>query len=284
MGKGGKNGGRRKGRRTTSTVLAAPERDRISRKEFDAELERLQVELIKLQGWISANGLRVVVLFEGRDSAGKGGMIKRITEHLNPRMVHTVALPKPNDRERGQWYFQRYIEHLPGAGEMVLFDRSWYNRAGVEAVMGFCTPTELDEFLRSCPSFERMLIDSGIRLVKYWLEVGADSQMKRFKDRIDRPTKRWKISPMDAAAREHFYDYSRARDVMFAHTDTPDSPWFIVPSDDQRRARLNCITHLLTMIPYEEILPKPVKLPPLQDPGDYVESPLTARRVVPQIF
>jgi polyphosphate kinase len=279
MGKGGKG----KARRAAPAGTATEERERISRKEFEAELERLQVELIKLQGWIAAKGLRVVVLFEGRDSAGKGGMIKRITAHLNPRMVHTVALPKPSDRERGEWYFQRYIEHLPTAGEMVLFDRSWYNRAGVEAVMGFCSATELDEFLRSCPSFERMLTDSGIILIKYWLEVGADSQLKRFQDRIDRPTKRWKISPMDVAARERFYDYSRARDVMFAHTDTPDSPWFVVPSDDQRRARLNCISHLLTMIPYEEIPPEPVKLPRLQHPGDYVEPPLDAYRVVPQI-
>ncbi len=256
----------------------------IRNKDYERELEKLQIELVKLQEWIKFKGLRVVVVFEGRDAAGKGGTIKRITESLNPRYCRVVALGTPTEREKTQWYFQRYAAHLPAAGEMVLFDRSWYNRAGVERVMGFCTPDEHAEFLRSCPEFERMLIRSGIILIKYWFSVSDVEQEKRFQDRIDDPTKRWKLTPMDLEARRRWLDYSRAKDEMFAHTDIKQAPWYVVNSDNQKRARLNCIHHLLNLIPYEDLTPEPISLPPRQSEKGYVRPPMTDQTFVPEVY
>lgn len=235
---------------------------KLSRKEYGKELSKLQIELVKLQEWIRVKGLRVLVIFEGRDAAGKGGTIKRITECLNPRICRVVALGVPTDREKSQWYFQRYVPHLPAAGEMVILDRSWYNRAGVERVMGFCTKPELKEFLRACPEFEKMLIRSGIILIKYWFAISEEEQERRFQARLEDVTKRWKLGPMDLASREKWDEYSRARDEMFARTDTEQSPWFVVDADSKRRARLSCIRHLLGMIPFEDLTPPPVELPP----------------------
>ena len=240
------------------------ERLKLGNKFYETELLRLQIELVKLQEWVKAKGLKVVVIFEGRDAAGKGGAIKRFTEALNPRICRVEALPKPNDVESTQWYFQRYVARLPAAGEIVLFDRSWYNRAGVERVMGFCTEDEYREFLRSCPEFEKMLIRSGIILIKYWFSVSDEEQEKRFRDRIDDPTKRWKLSPMDLASRSRWVEYSRAKDEMFSYTDTKQSPWYVVNADDKKRARLNCISHLLSLIPYQDLTPEPLQLPPRQ--------------------
>ena len=231
-------------------------REKMKKKDYEKELARLQIELVKLQEWIKAQGLKVVVLFEGRDAAGKGGAIKTITECLNPRYARVVALGTPTEREKTQWYFQRYVPHLPAAGEMVLFDRSWYNRAGVERVMGFCTEDEYQEFLRSCPEFERMLIRSGIILIKYWFSVSDEEQERRFQARIDDPTKRWKLSPMDLESRSKWVEYSRAKDAMFAYTDIKQSPWYVVNADDKKRARLNVIAHLLSMIPYQDLTPR----------------------------
>ena len=234
--------------------LASEEiRPKLKEKYYLEELQRLQQELFKLEDWVRVKGLKVVVIFEGRDAAGKGGVIKRITEALNPRFCKVVALPVPTEREKTQWYFQRYIAHLPAAGEMVLFDRSWYNRAGVERVMGYCSEEEYQEFLRSCPEFERMLIRSGIVLIKYWLSVSDAEQERRFQKRIADPMRRWKLSPMDLEGRVRWVEYSKAKDEMFAYTDTKQSPWYVVNADDKKRARLNLISHLLTMIPYEEI-------------------------------
>ena len=234
--------------------------------DYDRELARLQIELVKLQEWIRHEGLRVVVLFEGRDAAGKGGAIKRIAEALNPRICRIAALAAPTEREQTQWYFQRYVAHLPAAGEMVLFDRSWYNRAGVEHVMGFCTEAQYNEFLQSCPEFERMLLRSGILLVKYWFSVSDEEQERRFQERMRTPTKRWKLSPMDLESRRRWADYSRAKDEMFAVTDTRHSPWFVVNSDDKKSARLNVIRHLLSLIPYRDLTPERLELPALQSP------------------
>ena len=233
----------------------------LTNKQYEAELQKLQVELIKLQAWIKEKGLKVVVIFEGRDAAGKGGTIKRITEKLNPRIVRVVALPVPTEREKTQWYFQRYVQHLPAAGEMVLFDRSWYNRAGVERVMGFCTEDEVREFFRSVPEFEAMLIRSGIILIKYWFSVSDEEQERRFRARINDITRRWKLSPMDMASRTKWVEYSKAKDEMFRYTDTKQSPWYVVNSDDKKIARLSCISHLLSMIPYEDLTPEPIELP-----------------------
>ena len=252
---------------------------KLKRKAYEKELARLQVELVKLQEWIKQEGLKVVVLFEGRDAAGKGGVIKRITEPLNPRVCRVVALAAPTEREKTQWYFQRYAAHLPAAGEIVLFDRSWYNRAGVERVMGYCTEKEVEEFFHSCPEFERMLIRSGIILIKYWFSVSDAEQERRFQQRIHDPTKRWKLSPMDLESRHRWVEYSRAKDEMFAHTDLKHSPWYVVNADDKRRARLNCITHLLSMIPYKDLTPKPIKLPSLRK-GAYVRPPITDQTFV----
>ena len=238
---------------------------RMPKDTYERELERLQRELVKLQDWVHREGLKVCILFEGRDAAGKGGAIKRIVERTNPRVVRVVALPKPTERERTQWYFQRYVAHLPAAGEIVLFDRSWYNRAGVEKVMGFCTDDEYDEFLRSCPDFERMLTRSGIILVKFWFSVSDEEQERRFAERIRRPEKRWKLSDMDLQSRTRWVDYSIAKDRMFAHTDTKASPWWVVDADDKRRARLNCIRHIVDAIPYADVPPPELVLPPRQD-------------------
>jgi len=248
---------------------------------YKAELLRLQEELVKLQQWVRDRGERVVVVFEGRDAAGKGGVIKRVTEHLNPRSCRVAALPTPSEREQGEWYFQRYIARLPTKGEIVLFDRSWYNRAGVERVMGFCTDEQYERFLRQCPALERMLIDDGIFLVKYWFSVSDDEQERRFRARIDDPLKRWKVSPMDLASRTKWVEYSKAKDEMFAHTDVPDSPWFEVEADEKKRARINCIAHLLSVIPYtNETLPKP-KLPKRPSGKDYKRPPRDRFTYVP---
>lgn len=257
---------------------------KLSKKAYEKELSKLQVELVKLQESIKATGMKVVVIFEGRDTAGKGGTIKRITESLNPRVCRVVALGTPTDREKTQWYFQRYVPHLPAAGEMVLFDRSWYNRAGVERVMEFCTEEEYQEFMRSCPEFERMLVRSGIILIKYWLSVDADEQERRFKDRIKNPTKRWKLSPMDLESRKRWVEYSKAKDQMFAHTDIKQAPWYVIDSHDKRKARLNCISHLLSTIPYEDLTPAPIELPPRQEETGYVRPPMSDQTFVPQVY
>ena len=250
---------------------------------YKKELARLEIELVKLQEWIRHKGLRVVILFEGRDAAGKGGAIKRIAESLNPRFCRIVALGTPTDREKTQWYFQRYVAHLPAAGEMVLFDRSWYNRAGVERVMGFCTEQEYQEFLQSCPEFERMLIRSGIVLIKYWFSVSDEEQERRFQERMSIPTKRWKLSPMDLESRKHWVGYSRAKDEMFAVTDLKQSPWHVVNAEIKKAARLNVIRHLLSMIPYRDLTPKPLKLPPI-DKVSYVRPSMKEQNFVPEFY
>ena len=257
---------------------------RLKRKVYEAELRRLQVELTKLQDWVAREGLKVVVLFEGRDAAGKGGVIKRIIQTLNPRQVRVAALAKPTERERTQWYFQRYVAHLPAAGEIVLFDRSWYNRAGVERVMGFCTEEEYWEFLYSCPQFERMLLRSQIHLIKYWFSVSDDEQERRFQARIKDPRKRWKLSPMDLESRMRWVEYSKAKDAMFDKTDVPDAPWYVVNADSKRRARLNCISHLLGRFDYNQEDPPELELPPRQEDGGYVRPPMGIQRFVPEVF
>jgi polyphosphate kinase 2 len=251
--------------------------------DYERELRRLQVELVKLQEWIRHKGLRVVVLFEGRDAAGKGGAIKRITESLNPRICRVVALGTPTEREKSQWYFQRYVPHLPAGGEMVLFDRSWYNRAGVERVMGFCTEAQYLEFMQSCPEFERMLVRSGVLLIKYWFSVSDEEQERRFQDRMDKPTKRWKLSPMDLESRKHWADYSRAKDEMFALTDTKHAPWYVVNAEDKQAARLNVIRHVLSMIPYNDLTPEPLKLPKLEKTKD-VRPPIQEQNFIPEVY
>ncbi len=261
---------------------ATPEK--LPKKRYEKELRRLQIELVKLQEWIKQNGLRVVVLFEGRDAAGKGGVIKRITESLNPRICRVVALGTPTEKEKSQWYFQRYVASLPAAGEMVLLDRSWYNRAGVERVMGFCTDDEYQEFLRSVPEFERTLIRSGIMVVKYWFSVDDEIQEERFRARNTDPTKRWKLSPMDVESRNKWEAYSRCKDVMFAHTDTKQCPWYVVNADVKRKARLNCISHLLSLIPYKDLTPGPVKLPKRTVSDGYVRPPLSDQTFVPEVY
>jgi len=257
---------------------------KISLKHYDRELARLQIEMVKLQGWIKEKGLRVVVLFEGRDAAGKGGVIKRITQCLNPRICRVVALGTPTEREKTQWYFQRYVAHLPAAGELVLFDRSWYNRAGVERVMGFCSEEELLYFLHVCPHFERLLVQSGIILIKYWFSVSDAEQERRFRGRIVDPTKQWKLSPMDLESRDRWVEYSKAKDDMFAHTDVKHAPWSVVEADSKKRARLNCIRHLLSMIPYQDLTPEKVKLPKRQSGGGYVRPPMSDQTFVPDCY
>jgi len=257
---------------------------KISNRNYEKVLANLQVELVKLQEWIRHKGLRVVVLFEGRDAAGKGGSIKRITQSLSPRVCPVIALPAPTEREKTQWYFQRYIQHLPASGEMVLFDRSWYNRAGVEHVMGFCTEEEHREFLRSCPEFERMLVRSGIVLIKYWFSVSDEEQERRFQGRIYHPTKHWKLSPMDLQSRSRWVEYSKAKDEMFAHTDIKQAPWNVVNGDNKKRARLNVITHLLSMIDYQDLSPAPVELPPRQNDIGYVRPPMADQNFIPEVY
>jgi polyphosphate kinase len=242
---------------------------KLSRNDYEHELAALHLELVKLQNWLKRSGERVVLVFEGRDAAGKGGTIKRIIEPLNPRGATVVALGTPSDRERTQWYFQRYVAHLPAAGEMVLFDRSWYNRAGVEHVMGFCTNAEYREFLRACPEFERMLVRDGIILRKYWFSVSDEEQERRFRSRAADPLRRWKLSPMDLESRIHWVDYSKAKDEMFLHTHTPEAPWYTVEADDKRRARLTCIRHVVESIPHEDVLPAPLELPERPPRADY---------------
>jgi polyphosphate kinase 2 len=259
-------------------------RTKIGTKFYERELGRLQVELVKLQEWVKAEGLKVVILFEGRDAAGKGGAIKRITESLNPRVARVVALPAPTEREKTQWYFQRYVPHLPAAGEIVLFDRSWYNRAGVERVMGFCTDSEYTEFQRSCPEFERMLVRSGIILLKYWFSVSDEEQERRFQTRMQDPTKQWKLSPMDLESRSKWFEYSVAKDEMFKFSDIKQAPWHVVNSDSKKRARLNVITHILSKIPYEEVPGQKIKLPPRQAHTGYVRPPYEDQTFVPETY
>ncbi|MDH3335617.1 MAG: polyphosphate kinase 2 [Rhodospirillaceae bacterium] len=254
---------------------------KIKTKEYEKELSRLQIELVKLQEWVRVSGLKVAIIFEGRDAAGKGGTIKRITECLNPRICRVVALSAPTEREKTQWYFQRYVSHLPAAGEIVIFDRSWYNRAGVERVQGFCTDGEYEEFMRSCPEFERMLVRSGINLIKYWFSVSDEEQERRFQKRVKDPTKHWKLSPMDIESRNRWADYSRAKDEMLARTDIAEAPWYIVEADIKKRARLNCINHLLGLIPYENVTPKPKELPPRPPKKEYDRPPKDHFHIVP---
>jgi polyphosphate kinase 2 len=256
----------------------------LDRKVYFQELFRLQRELIKLQDWVVTQKLKVVVLFEGRDAAGKGGVIKRITQRLNPRVVRVVALPAPSERERSQWYFQRYVPHLPAAGEMVLFDRSWYNRAGVERVMGFCSDSDVEEFFRTVPEFEKMLVRSGITLIKYWFSISDDEQHLRFQMRIHDPIKQWKLSPMDLESRRRWEAYTKAKEAMLERTHIPEAPWWVVHADDKKRARLNCISHLLTQIPYQEVLRAPIVLPDRVHNPDYLREPVPDDMYVPAIY
>jgi polyphosphate kinase len=270
----GKNG---KVKAATAAELAR----RVPKKPYEKELSRLQAELMKVQEWVRADGARIVIIFEGRDAAGKGGTIKRLTQYLNPRVAQIAALPAPTDREKSQWYFQRYVEHLPSAGQMVLFDRSWYNRAGVEHVMAFCTKEEYHRFLHQCPIFERLLVEDGILLRKYWFSVSDDEQERRFKARLDDPMRQWKLSPMDLQSITRWEDYSRAKDEMFVHTDIPEAPWFVVESQDKRRARINMISHLLSTLPYHEVQRTPIKLPRRPPSQGYVRAPREMQTYVP---
>ncbi len=264
--------------------IEEPVKPELENSFYEKEMRILQVELVKMQYWIKHVGLRVMILFEGRDAAGKGGTIKRITEPLNPRGCRIVALGTPSDQQKTQWYFQRYVEHFPCAGEIAIFDRSWYNRAGVEHVMGFCTQEQYSEFLRSCPELERMLVSSGIILIKYWFSVSDEEQEKRFQDRIKDPAKRWKLSPMDLESRDKWVEFSKAKDAMFAHTNIPEAPWFSVESDDKKRSRLNFIRHLLSKIPYKDMTPDPISLPPRKPATDYSRPPLNEQFFVPHYY
>jgi polyphosphate kinase len=257
---------------------------RVARKRYFHELFRLQGELVKLQDWVQHTGYRLVVIFEGRDAAGKGGVIKRITQRLNPRVCRVAALPAPNNRERTQWYFQRYVQHLPAGGEIVLFDRSWYNRAGVERVMGFCTEDEYEEFFRSVPEFERMLVRSGIKIVKYWFSITDDEQELRFQARVEDPLKQWKLSPMDLESRRRWEDYTHVKEVMLQRSNIPEAPWWVVQAVDKKRARLNCITHLLGQVPYTEVEHPPVELPERVHHAEYIRHPVPASIIVPEVF
>jgi polyphosphate kinase 2 len=280
-------------KKTAKTVDAYHENDprlrgekekKLPTKFYNEELFRLQVEMVKLQEWVKEKGLRVVIVFEGRDAAGKGGVIKRIMQHMNPRICNIVALPAPTEREKTQWYFQRYIEHLPAAGEIALLDRSWYNRAGVERVMDFCTEEEYKEFLRFCPEFECSLVRSGIILIKYWFSVSNMEQEQRFKARALERHKLWKLSPMDMESRSRWKEYSKCKDEMFFNTDIPQAPWYVVPSDDKKRARLNCISHLLSMVPYEDLKPVVPKIPPLKEGKGYKRTAMHTQTFVPKIY
>jgi polyphosphate kinase len=255
--------------------------ERLKRKPYEKELLRLQAELVKVQEWVRAEGARLVIVFEGRDAAGKGSTIKRVTQYLNPRVARIVALPAPTERQRTRWYFQRYIEHLPAAGEIVIFDRSWYNRAGVEKVMGFCTKDEYHRFLHQCPIFERLLVEDGIMLRKYWFSVSDAEQERRFESRLEDPMRRWKLSPMDLESISRWEDYSRAKDEMFVHTDIPEAPWYVVESEDKRRSRINMIAHLLSTIPYYEVQRPPLQLPPRRDSSGYERPPREMQTEVP---
>ena len=265
-------------------VEADPEKLRLARQTYFRELFRLQGELVKLQDWVAHTGEKVVIVFEGRDAAGKGGVIKRITQRLNPRIARVVALPAPSSRERTQWYFQRYVSHLPAAGEMVLFDRSWYNRAGVERVMGFCSEADVEEFFRSVPEFERMLVRSGIKVIKYWFSITDEEQHLRFLGRIHDPLKQWKLSPMDLESRRRWEDYTRAKEAMLERTHIAEAPWWVVQAVDKKRARLNCIAHLLSLMPYEEVAKPTVELPERLRHPDYIRQPVTAEMIVPEVY
>ncbi|MGO9820133.1 MAG: polyphosphate kinase 2 [Solirubrobacteraceae bacterium] len=260
------------------------EHAKLSNKHYMREMEKLQEELVKLQYWVREKGLKIAIVFEGRDAAGKGGVIKRITERTNPRVIRVVALGIPTERERSEWYFQRWATHLPAAGEVVLFDRSWYTRALTEHVMGFCSEDEYHEFLRSCPQFESMLIRSGIGLLKYWFSVSDEVQERRFQARASDPRRRWKLSPMDIESRDRWVEFSRAKDAMFEFTDTKSCPWYVVEADDKKRARLNCISHILQSVPYEDILPPRTKLPPRAEQGGYIRPPIDSQTFVPTRF
>jgi polyphosphate kinase len=286
MSKSGKHAGKSNGKHAPAPPPQPPAEGarEIDKKSYEKELRQLQIELVKMQEWIKFKGLKLVILFEGRDAAGKGGVIKRITECLNPRYCRVAALPTPTEREKTQWYFQRYVSHLPVGGEMVLFDRSWYNRAGVERVMGFCTDDEYGEFMRSVPELERMLVRSGILLVKYWFSVSDKEQERRFQQRIADPTRRWKLSPMDLQSRSRWVEYSRAKDEMFAHTDIKQAPWYVVDADNKMCARLNCIRHLLSLVPYEDLTPEPIVLPPRQEDHGYVRPPISDQTFVPRVY
>lgn len=270
---------------TTMPQNSSTSPKKIKNNIYEDELFRLQVEMIKLQEWIKHTDDRVVIIFEGRDAAGKGGVIKRIMQHLNPRAATVVALPAPTERQKTQWYFQRYVAHLPAAGEIVIFDRSWYNRAGVERVMGFCTDDEYDDFMRACPNFERMLIRSGIKVIKYWFSVSDEEQENRFQARVNTATKRWKLSPMDLESRDRWQDYSKAKDAMFSYTDTKQSPWYVVNSDIKKHARLNCMEHLLSLFDYKDLTPGKLELPERSGVrGEYVRSPIDEQTFVPEIY
>jgi polyphosphate kinase 2 len=269
------------GARAGDSAHRSPERTKLTERQYLKELMAVQEELVKLQYWVKDRGLRVAIVFEGRDAAGKGGVIKRIVERTNPRIIRVVALGIPTERERTQWYFQRWSAHLPAAGEIVLFDRSWYTRALTEHVMGFCSDDEYQEFLRSCPQYERMLIRSDVAVVKYWFSVSDDEQERRFQARAADPKRRWKLSPMDIESRDRWVDYSRAKDAMFEYTDTKDCPWYVVDADDKKRARLNCISHILERVPYEDVLPPPIKLPPRSGQAGYIRPPLESQTFVP---
>src|SRR4051812_19708407 len=277
----GKNG---KAGKAAKAKADSDDRPRLKRAQYEERLAELDLELVKLQHWVKQEGLKLVLIFEGRDAAGKGGAIKRLTEPLNPRGATVVALPAPSDRERTQWYFQRYVAHLPAAGEIVILDRSWYNRGGVERVLGFCTEEEHNEWLRSCPEFERMLVRSGIILLKYWFSVSDAEQERRFQERAQDPLKRWKLSPMDLRSREKWVDFSKAKDEMFAVTDIREAPWFTIEADDKRRARLNCISHVLDRIPYRDALPGAIELPPRPPQARYKRPPMDEHTVLPQDF
>jgi len=276
----------KKSKRREDEEQAEEQKDagRVKKKAYEKALKGLNVELVKLQEWVKSTGHRMVVIFEGRDAAGKGGAIKSISQSMSARVCRVVALAAPSDREKTQWYFQRYVPHLPAGGEIVLFDRSWYNRAGVERVMGFCTDAEYQEFLRSCPEFERMLVRSGIQLVKYWFSVSDEEQEKRFQARLEDPTKHWKLSPMDLESRSRWVEYSRAKDEMFSHTDIKQAPWYVVEADDKRAARLNLISHLLSLVPYKDIEREKIALPKRQKDGTYVRPPMTDQTFVPRKY
>jgi polyphosphate kinase 2 len=269
------------GRASYACVVTHDQPTGVPHKLYETELRRLQAELITMKEWVRSSGERLLILFEGRDAAGKGGVIKRITEYLNPRTTRIVALPTPTERERGQWYFQRYVPHLPATGEIVLFDRSWYNRAGVEVVEGFCTPEEYRRFLQQCPIFERLLVGDGIRLLKYWFSVSDEEQERRFRSRLEDPLRSWKLSPMDLNSRARWVDYSRAKDEMFVHTDIAEAPWYVVEGNDKRRARLNCIHHLLSLVPYEDVVEVPLELPPRPFEPEYQRPPRELFHYVP---
>ena len=273
--------------KSTLDALAAANRgkgERLKKKLYESELERLQTDLVKMQYWVKATGFRMIVLFEGRDAAGKGGTIKRLTEPLNPRGCRVVALGTPSDQQKTQWYFQRYVEHFPSAGEIVVFDRSWYNRAGVERVMGFCSEEQVERFLDDCPRFEQMLVNSGILLLKYWFSVSDVEQEARFQSRIDDPTRRWKLSPMDLEARNRWVQFSKAKDAMFARTNIPEAPWFTVEADDKRRARLNCLSHVLSKVPWDDMTPPAIELPARPEQGDYDRPPIQEQFFVPNLY